>query len=100
VIEVLIVLAVVLGFIGLAIIIGVSQARSSLGEWAVRYRCPGCDRRYCASHDNRFFLAFTVCPKCGTDKEEFSRDVCRYVGGQWENRDDAEQVAKSLMGEN
>ena len=98
-IEVLIAFAVILGFIGLAILIGVSQARSSLGEWAVRYHCPGCDRRYIAAHDNRFFLDFEVCRKCGTHKDEFSRDVCRYVGGQWENRDDAEQVAKTLMGD-
>lgn len=78
-------------------IIAENRGRDTRGEWAVRYHCSGCDRRYRATFDNRFFLDFTVCSRCGTDKEEFKRGVCRLVDGEWQDREDAERVAKVLM---
>ena len=74
------------------------SCRDTSGEWAVRNVCLGCDQRYRPWQGNRFFLEFMVCPKCGTDKEEFDRRVCRKKDGEWQDKGDEERVAKILMG--
>lgn len=69
-------------------------------DWAVRFECPGCDRRYEAWQGNRFFLSFEICPACGTDKKEFEATDCmREADGTWTDRAELEAVEKALRGD-
>lgn len=88
-----------LALTGFLVWAAVTEQRARDARWAVRYLCPGCEVRYEADHDNRFFLPFEVCPGCGTDKGEFDRQVCRFADGEWQDRAAAEAVARAVMGE-
>lgn len=78
----------------------VLPARGWTLDWATRFVCPGCDRRYEAWQGNRFFLSFEICPACGTDKKEFEATDCmREADGTWTDRAELEAVEKALRGD-
>lgn len=82
-----------------AVVVGIAAAagRDRTLDWAVRYVCPGCDRRYQPWRGDPFFLRFRICPGCGTDKGEFRRSDCmREADGTWVDRADLEAVAREL----